>query len=216
VTWVAPLCLTHPGCHSETPAEKNQLRAGLSKLEELGSVLDETITSEFLELGQADFQDVVSLRDEVLLTLPDPDCYVPGPDEDAVVEVHLGRAGVTFGARIGRRLVAYAALSLDIHGARLDPEFYQAVVARCDAVERCAVLACTMVHAEFRGRHLHQQAIRRRLQHARARGRTEIIAMVSPRNAPCLHNLTGHGLKVVDLIKFADGRQRYFLRGKTP
>ncbi|MCW5977798.1 MAG: hypothetical protein KIT09_06955 [Bryobacteraceae bacterium] len=181
------------------------------------SLVPKSLATPFHQLGQADFAEIVQLRDHVLASLPHPDCYVSGPDEDAVIQAHLGQAGVTFGARIGSRLIAYAALSLDIDDAHLDPEFHHAIVARSVngdlARDRCAVLAVAMVHADFRGRHLHREAIRRRLQFARANGRSDIVAMVSPHNAPCLHNLVAEGFRVQDVIGFPDGRERYFLRG---
>ena len=181
------------------------------------SLVHQTTAEGFRELGQPDFPEIVALRKQVLASLPHPDCYVAGTDEDSVVEAHLGRAGVTFGARIGGRLVAYTSLSLDIDRAGLDPEFRAAIVARCEAGslsrDRCAVLAATMVHSDFRGRHLHQEAIRRRLRHARANGRPDVVAMVSPHNTRCLHNLIGAGLRMEGVIGFPDGRVRRFLRG---
>lgn len=167
------------------------------------------------ELGSGDFARVRALRNDVIASLSDPDLYVREKDESAFVMSHLGERGITLGIELGNNLIGYSALTLDIERAALEPELALAIREDASAangsIDRCGLLAVTMIRPPFQGGALHNAAIASRVRIAREHGKRTLVAMAPPANAPSLRNLTRWGFRVDDVLDFEDGRIRFLL-----
>ena len=87
-----------------------------------------------------DYDAVMSLRQAVLGSLPDPDFYVREDDEQMFVRGHLDVFGESVGYFDGDDLVAYLALTTDLVSSGEDIEF-----AACAPTLNDVVFAAAMV-----------------------------------------------------------------------
>jgi len=133
------------------------------------------------ELGSGDFARVIALRNDVIASLSDPDLYVREKDESAFVMSHLGERGITLGIELGNNLIGYSALTLDIERAALEPELALAIredtSAANGSIDRCGLLAVTMIRPPFQGGDLHNAAIASCVRIAREHGKRTLVAM---------------------------------------
>lgn len=164
-------------------------------------------------LGDADFDALIAMRQQVAARLADKDCYVLEPEQ--FVRAHLGERGETTGLFACDRLIAYAMLGLAQRDGRDRPMVPDpmADALRLPTTERDTVahLASSMVLPGWRGSGLHKWLIRYRLARCAALGRRHVMAMVSPRNVASWHNLIRHGLAVRAIEPLEGDRLRYIL-----
>lgn len=158
------------------------------------------------ELSLDDASAVNHLRREVLEHLRHPDMYVRETKEDEFVKGHLGEFGVSYGYEEGGELVGYCALTTDLITSGEAPEF-EACSPRVDDV----VLAATMILPQHRGRSLHRDAIRLRLQKAEHFGAQRALVQVSPHNIPSLRGLFAESFRCIAVDSYADARSRILL-----
>jgi GNAT superfamily N-acetyltransferase len=161
------------------------------------------LTGEWRWLGPADFDAVMSLRQQVLTTLPDSDLYVREDDEPGFVRAHLDGNGFTLGLAAGGDLVAYAAVTTVLTDA--DMREYASVRPRFGD----CVLAATMVHPVARGNGVQRQSIDRCLARAQTLGLRRMLVEVSLRNTASIATMLKVGMLLRAAVEYPDGRRRY-------
>jgi GNAT superfamily N-acetyltransferase len=161
------------------------------------------LTGDWRWLGPADFDAVMSLRQHVLMTLPDSDLYVREHDEPGFVRSHLDGNGFTLGLAARGELIAYAAVTTVLTDD--DAREYAAVRPRFGD----CVLAATMVHPVARGNGLQRRSIELCLARAKMRGLRRMLVEVSLRNTASITTLMNVGMLLCAAVEYRDGRRRY-------
>lgn len=158
------------------------------------------------ELQRSDASAVTALRARVFEHLGHPDEYVREEREPEFVRGHLGEFGHSFGYELDGSLVAYCALTTDLVHSGADVEYEAAVPQPGDVV-----MAATMVHPQCRGRGLHRDAIRLRLDEATRAGASRALVQVSPYNIASLRGLFAEQFRCLTAVTYPDARRRLIL-----
>jgi len=151
----------------------------------------------FRLLGRDDVPAFTRLREEVVRALPDPDLYRYDGEAAGFVDNHFNGQGVLGGLFHGARLVAYGGLLFE-RGIAAELAGHLDLAGSAGTL---VMLSSAMIVPDCRGRGLHAELIRWRIDLARALGYRHLAVTVSPRNHRSWSHLAVQGIHPKRLIE---------------